>query len=326
MKNATYEEIGAALKTAGRILVTSHMRPDGDALGSTLAFAIHLEGLGKQPVCWNEDGVPEKFRYLPGWERITMPPSLPEKFDVVVALDNSTKKRLGTPSDSIAEGALWINIDHHVSNERYGDLNFIDPTAPATGQILYEFFQSTGAPLGGGIAENLFAAISTDTGSFQYRGTDARTFTAAGALVAAGVDVAGLSLEMYDRQPRRRLDLLRHALNSAEFSCGDRLVSFRLSMDDVARLGVLPEDNEGIIDHLRAVDGVVCAVFYEELGDGKIRVSARSKDPRVDVCRVCQLFSGGGHPLAAGARVPGTLDDVTRSFNQAICDAIESGH
>jgi phosphoesterase RecJ-like protein len=191
---------------------------------------------------------------------------------------------------------------------------------------LFEYFRAVGAPLGGGIAENLFAAISTDTGSFQYRGTDRRTFAAAGELVAAGVDVAGLSLEMYDRQPRRRLNLLRHALNSAEFSCNDRLVSFQLSMDDVARLGVLPEDNEGIIDHLRSVDGVICAVFYEELGDGKIRVSARSKDPRVDVCRICQLFKGGGHPLAAGARVPGTLGEVASSFNQAVCYAIESGH
>ena len=200
-----------------------------------------------------------------------------------------------------------INIDHHVSNEGYGDLNYVDPTAPATGQIIYEFFKEIGAPLSSDIAANLFAAISTDTGSFQYPGTDARTFQAAAALVNAGVDVGTLARKMYDNQPRRRLDLLRHALNEARFSCDGHLASYSLSLAAVDQLGVLPEDNEGIIDHLRSVEGVVAAVFFEELPEGRVRVSARSKDPRVDVCEICKTLWRRRAP--AGCRGTGSRYD-----------------
>ena len=186
-----------------------------------------------------------------------------------MALDNSVKSRLGTVLDSVASVQKVINIDHHVSNECYGDLNYVDPSAPATGQIIYEFFKERKVPLSPEMAANLFAAISTDTGSFQYAGTDSRTFEAASALVAAGVDVAALSRKMYDSQPRRRLDLLRHALNEARFSCDGHLASFSLSLAAVDQLGVLPEDNEGVIDHLRSVEGVVAAVFFEELPDAR---------------------------------------------------------
>jgi bifunctional oligoribonuclease and PAP phosphatase NrnA len=320
--NDSFESIATVLTEARTIALASHMRPDGDALGSTVALALHLRAAGKEVTAWNEDGVPAKFRYLPGCEIVTAPPGRPVAFDVVVSLDNASKKRLGTVVDALADGARWINIDHHVSNERYGHLNYIDPTAPATGQILYEYFRAVGAIITPAVAGNLFAAISTDTGSFQYRGTDGRTFRAAGDLVEAGVDVAGLSMEMYDRQPRRRLELLRHALNTAVFSCGGRLATFCLSLDDVARLGVIPEDNEGIIDHLRSVEGVIAAVFFEELEGGKVRVSARSKDMRVDVCRVCTAFGGGGHPLAAGARMPGPMDSAAQKFTAALSDEI----
>jgi phosphoesterase RecJ-like protein len=241
---------------------------------------------------------------------------------VFLALDTSVKNRLGTVAAAVAPGALWINIDHHVSNERFGEINHVDPSAPATGQILFEFFRHIGAGLTPAIATNLFAAISTDTGSFQYQGTDARTFDAGSALVTAGVDVALLSRLMYESQPRRRFELLRFALNQAEFHCGDRVATFSLTMADASRLGVLPEDNEGIIDQLRAVEGVLAAVFFEELAEGKVRVSARSKDPALDVCKICQMFKGGGHPMASGARVPGTLEKVREEFLKAVSDEI----
>ncbi|MEX1118767.1 MAG: bifunctional oligoribonuclease/PAP phosphatase NrnA [Terrimicrobiaceae bacterium] len=321
----TFQTIDEALKKAETILVVSHMRPDADALGSTLAFTLYLQSLGKKVTAWNEDGVCEKFRYLPQHHLLTTPSGKPESFDVVLVLDNSNKKRIGTPLTSIANAGLWINIDHHVSNEKFADLNYVDPTAPATGQILFEYFETLGIPITPDIAENLFAAISTDTGSFQYRGTDGRTFHAASRLVESGVDVAGLSLAMYDSQPKRRLNLLRHALNTARFLCEDRLVTFSLSLADVAELGIVPEDNEGIIDHLRSVDCVVAAVFYEELTDGLVRVSARSKDPRVNVSAICSQFGGGGHPLAAGTRIKGSVAEISEKFNHAVCEAISHG-
>jgi phosphoesterase RecJ-like protein len=324
MTKMNFDIISNALRDARTVGVASHIRPDADALGSTIAFALWLRDCGKEVTAYNEEGSTSKFHYLPCHEIVSLPPATPQKFDVFVALDTSVKNRLGTVNKAIAPGTTILNIDHHISNENYGDVNFIDASAPATGQILLEFFQHVGARVSAEMATNLFAAISTDTGSFQYAGTNERTFAAASHLIGCGVDVPGLSRAMYDSQPRRRFELLRHALNTAEFHCDDRIATFSLPMDLVERLKVLPEDNEGIIDHLRSIDGVEAAVFFEELPEGKVRVSARSKFPRIDVCKVCKQFEGGGHAMAAGARVDGTLDQVKNDFLKALSDEIRN--
>lgn len=322
--NASFSDIADALRNAERILVASHHRPDADALGSTIAFTLWLRELGKEVTAWNQDGVLGKFTYLPRHELVSTPSVSLHAFDVVVALDNSVKNRLGTVVDAIAPGAKWLNIDHHASNDRYGDVNYVDPTAPATGQILFEFFRDQGITISPDMAVNLYAAISTDTGSFQYAGTDGRTFAAVAALVEAGVEVAPVSQRMYESHPRRRLDLLRHVLNVAKFTCDGHVASSALSLATVQELGVLAEDTEGIIDDLRAVDEVVVAVFFEELPEGRVRVSARSKDLRVNVCKICQQFGGGGHPLASGARIKGSLEEVEKNFLEAVSHEIRN--
>jgi phosphoesterase RecJ-like protein len=324
MTKMNFDIISNALRDARTVGVASHIRPDADALGSTIAFALWLRDCGKEVTAYNEEGSTAKFHYLPCHEIVSLPPATPQKFDIFVALDTSVKNRLGTVNKAIAPGTTILNIDHHISNENYGDVNFIDASAPATGQILLEFFHHVGARVSAEMATNLFAAISTDTGSFQYAGTNERTFAAASHLISCGVDVPGLSRAMYDSQPRRRFELLRHALNTAEFHCDDRIATFSLPMDLVERLKVLPEDNEGIIDHLRSIDGVEAAVFFEELPEGKVRVSARSKFPRIDVCKVCKQFEGGGHAMAAGARVDGTLAQVKNDFLKALSDEIRN--
>ena len=324
MNNATFAEIARALEPARTVLVASHLRPDGDALGSTIAFALWLKSLGKEVSAWNEDGMLENFRYLPEADLVTQPVGAGRKFDAFVALDTSVKNRLGALLAAIEEPAVFVNMDHHVSNGRFGALNYIDAASPATGEIVFEFLRAVGGEITPAIAANLYAAISTDTGSFQYPNTTARTFRVAAELIEAGVDVGGLSQAMYDRQPRRRLELLRHALNEAKFECDGRVASFALTEADVARLGVMPEDNEGIIDHLRSVDTVVAAAFFEELGGDKVRVSSRSKDPRVDVCKVCGVFGGGGHALAAGARIAGPLEEVRARFLKVLFDEVRA--
>jgi phosphoesterase RecJ-like protein len=320
--NCTFNEIESEIRSAGRILVASHLRPDADALGCTLAMGLWIRSLGIDVTMWNEDGCPEKFSYLPEHHLITKPSAEAGDFDLLVALDTSVKNRLGTSLDAAGKISNSINIDHHVSNERFGNLNFVDASAPATGQILFDFLKNCGAEITPAMAANLYAAISTDTGSFQYRGTSPHTFEVAAGLVRLGVDVAGLSTAMYDSQPRRRLELLRHTLNDAIFTQNDRAVSFSLTLDAQKKMGLTPEDNEGIIDTLRAVDTVMVAVFFEELPETMVRVSARSKDPQVDVCQLCQLFSGGGHPLAAGARVRGTLQEVRNKFMKLVEDEV----
>jgi phosphoesterase RecJ-like protein len=323
MKTASFTEIRAALSGKKRILVVSHLRPDADAYGSTIAAALWLQSEGHEVTAWNQDGMLEKFSFLPSSELVTAPPATPAPFDAVLALDTSVKNRLGTVIPSIAGDPLWICIDHHKSNEGYADLNLIDASRPATGQILAEGFMEEGIPISPEMATNLFAAISTDTGSFQYEGTGDRTFEVAAELIRRGVHVASLSRSLYESQPRRRLELLKHALVNARFTCDDRVVSFALSLGDVASLGVIPEDNEGIIDHLRSVDGVKAAAFFEELPDGMVRLSLRSKDSTFDSCSLCRRFGGGGHVMASGARIKGDLAGVQETVLAAICREVE---
>jgi phosphoesterase RecJ-like protein len=324
MKSASFSEIREALRGKQRILVASHLRPDADAYGSTIAAALWLRAEGHEVTAWNEDGMLSKFSFLPSSELVTAPPAEPVAFDAVLALDTSVKNRLGTVLGAVADSPLWICIDHHRSNEGYGDLNLIDATRPATGQILAEGFFSEGITVTPEMATNLFAAISTDTGSFQYEGTGAETYEVAAQLIRLGVHVATLSRSLYENQPRRRLELLRHALVNAKFTCEDRVASFSLSIADVERLGVIPEDNEGIIDHLRSVEGVKAAAFFEELPDGKVRLSLRSKDSSFDACALCSRFGGGGHLMASGARIQGTLAEVEARVLEAICADINA--
>src|SRR5216110_1058435 len=310
MTLSTFEQIGRVLREHQRFAILSHVRPDGDALGSQLALALSLQQLGKDVRVWNEDGMLEKYSFLPRAELLTKPPSTADDVDVAIALDTAIQNRLGTTFAAVRSAKIWINIDHHLSNPGYGDLVIVDPSAPATGEIIFDLIKSQGLPLNHDIAENLYAAISTDTGSFQYPKTSARTFEIAAELVRTGLDVGRLSQQLYENYPRRRLELLRELLRTMRFQQEDRVASFGLTLKTAAELGVIPEDNEGLIDHLRAVRGVIVAVFFEELSDGKVRVSMRSKDEAVDVCAICQKFAGGGHALAAGARVRGSLPEV----------------
>src|SRR5436853_4471092 len=174
------------------------------------------------------------------------------------------------------------------------------------------------------VAENLYAAISTDTGSFQYANTTARTFEIAAGLIRAGVNVGRLSQLLYENYPKRRVELLRLLLSTMQFGCNDKLAWFSLSQEMAKSVGALPEDNEGLIDHLRAIHGVIVAIFFEELADGKVRVSMRSKNQAVDVCAICRSFGGGGHTLAAGARVRGTLAEVEKRVLEEIGDVLKS--
>jgi len=315
--NCSLSDIASVLKSRQRFVVMSHMRPDGDAYGCTLAMALCLRQLGKDVTAWNEDGMLDKFRYLPSSEIVGKPPETPEHFEVAIVLDNAVRNRAGTAIQA-ATADTWINIDHHITNEGYGDLSFVDSTAPAAGQILYELFSGNDLPMTYEMADNLFAAISTDTGSFQYHSTTARTYEIAAALIRSGVKVGELSQKMYESYPRRRLELLRSLLNVLRFSSNERVASFSLTTETAQRLGVLPEDNEGLIDYIRAIEGVTVAAFFEEMPEGKIRISLRSKSPKINVSKICGQFGGGGHTLAAGARISGSLAEVEEKVLHAI--------
>lgn len=321
--NCTFAQIAEAFRSHQRFVVMSHLRPDGDAIGCEVALALCLKAMGKEVAVWNHDGALEKLKFLPGSELIVKPPTVPEDFDVAIAVDTSTQPRLGDCRTAVRSAKMWINLDHHVSNTGYGDLVYIDSDAPAAGQIVFELIRAAGLPFTPAIADNLWAAIATDTGSFQYSNTTARTLEIAAELSRAGVNVGKISEQLFQTHPRRRLELLRALLNTMQFTCEGRVASFALTRATAAEVGAGPEDTEGLIDTLRGTEGVVVAVFFEEIEDGRVRVSTRSKDPLYDVCKICAQFGGGGHTLAAGARVAGDLAAVEAKVLKAIHDAIQ---
>jgi bifunctional oligoribonuclease and PAP phosphatase NrnA len=322
--NHPFEAIAEAIQAATSIVVLSHVRPDGDAIGSQIALAVSLEHLGKQVWAWNEDGLPTNFRFLQRSELIEQPPAEPRDVDLAIALDTASQQRLGTALSAIRSAKCWINIDHHIGNPRYGDLVYVDADAPATGQIVYEFLRDQQLPLTYPAADALYVAISTDTGSFRYPSTNARTFEIAAELITAGVDAGTISRRLYESYPKRRVLLLGELLHTARFCAGGRLASFSLPASLKARFGVLPEDIDGLIDYIRAIDEVIVAAFFEEMGDGRVRISLRSKDPRVDVNLICATYGGGGHRLAAGARIRGPLAEVEEKVISRVSDEIAS--
>lgn len=323
--NTSIEDIARHLQTASSFAVISHYRPDGDAIGSSLAVALALKAMGKSVRVLNEDPVPETLRFLPGSDMVEQPGDSPVHADVVIAVDCATKERLGAKClAALATAPLWINIDHHRSNEDYGDLHFIDSDAPATGEIIFNLLTEAGLPLDRDTGANIYVAISTDTGSFQYQGTTARTYEIGAALIRLGVDIPVLTRETYENFPLRRIELLRGLLNSMEITHSGRVASWGLTRTLADSVSMKPEDAEGLIDNLRSIQGVIVAAAFEELPgpEGKIRLSLRSKDPRVDVGQVCAVFGGGGHALAAGARLRGPLSEAKARVFHAIDEAL----
>ncbi|MCU0779439.1 MAG: bifunctional oligoribonuclease/PAP phosphatase NrnA [Akkermansiaceae bacterium] len=322
--NATFEQIGEVLRSHQSFVLISHVRPDGDAIGSQLALGFSLKAMGKSVRLINEDGLPENLAFLPGSEFIESPPAGPLDVEVAIALDTATKPRLGDAALHAASKAkLWLNIDHHISNPKYGDLNLIDATSPATGEILYDLITALDLPLPDETRDAIYVAVSTDTGSFQYPSTTARTYEMAADLVRRGLDVGTINSLTYDENPYRRLELMRALLNTLERSPDGIVAHWELREETRLDLALRPEDSEGLIDVIRAIRGVRLAVFFEELPDGKVRVSMRSKDRELDVCKIASAFGGGGHALAAGIRMKGPLDEAKALVLTAIRERVE---
>ena len=304
----------------------SHVRPDGDAIGSELALGFSLMALGKEVHIINEDGVPESLEFLKGSSHVTLPTKEPFEVEVAIALDTAAKPRLGEASLHAASKAkVWLNIDHHISNTGYGDINLIDARKPATGQIIYELIKELGYPMPEETRDAIYVAVSTDTGSFQYGSSTAETYELGADLIRRGLDVGKINADTYDNHPYRRLELMRALLNTLEISHDGQLAYWELLDETRLGLALQPDDSEGLIDMIRAVKGVRVAVFFEELHNGHIRVSMRSKDKGVNVCDVATQFGGGGHALAAGIRMPGPLSEAKPKVLSAIKQALAEG-
>ncbi|MCW5551163.1 MAG: bifunctional oligoribonuclease/PAP phosphatase NrnA [Verrucomicrobiae bacterium] len=311
------------IRESQTICVVGHIRPDGDCIGSQLGLTLALQAEGKQAVCWNEDPLPQKYRFLDP-NRHFEKPRTGAQFDLVIATDCASLERLGKAGECAAQRKLLINIDHHASNTRYGDLNWVSAREPSTGELIFRLLKIARWPITKQIADCLFTAVSTDTGSFQYATTRPGTFHVGAELVTRGANLAKITNEVYQSYPLSRARLLQHVYSKFKLTHNDRIAYFWLKQADLARTGAESNDTEGLIDHIRAVEPVVVACVFEEIEPEVTRVSLRSKSDKVNVSDICAQFGGGGHFAAAGARIAGRPLSVQRRVVAAIRKAINA--
>jgi len=317
------DRIIEALRESHTVCVVGHIRPDGDCVGSQLGLTLALRNEGKKVTCWNEDRIPEKYEFLDR-DGILQKPRKGMKFDCVVATDAASLERLGSVGRCVTNRKLLINIDHHESNTRFADLNWVSAHEPSTGELIYRLLKIAKWPISKRIADCLFTAVSTDTGSFQYASTRPGTFHAAGELVSRGADLARICDEVYQSYPLSRARLLRHIYSHFRLTHEDQIAYFWLKKADLARTGADSSDSEGMIDHIRAIAPVVVACVFEEIDPQLTRISLRSKSEKVNVNAIAAQFGGGGHPAAAGARIPGSPLSAQRKVIAAIKKALNA--
>jgi phosphoesterase RecJ-like protein len=315
------DKILEGIRESRTFCIVGHIRPDGDCVGSQIGLTLALRNEGKKVVCWNEDRVPQKLNFLDP-DHVFQQPKAGSEFDCVIATDAASFERLGTVAPCINNRKLFINIDHHESNTRYADLNWVSAREASTGELIYKLLRVANWPITKPIADCLFTAVSTDTGSFQYATTQPGTYTIAGDLVRRGANLAKITDEVYQSYPLSRVRLLRHVYSQFKLTHDNKIAYFWLRKRDFARTGADSSDSEGLIDHIRAIEPVVVACVFEEIEPELTRISLRSKKPEINVNEIAAQFGGGGHPAAAGARIPGKPMAVQRRVVAAIKKAV----
>lgn len=315
------QQIGELIQQHQTFLIAAHERPDGDSIGSALAFYHILRGMGKDAVVYNQDSTPENFLFLPGSELITQALPPVENFEVAVILDCGELERVGKEAATIAKIPNFVNIDHHVSNGEFCDVRLLDASASSTGELIFRLARHIEFPLTREIATCLYAAILTDTGGFRYGNTRSGTLLAAAWLVDKGAEPQWISENIYESDPPGRIRLLAAVLPTLTIEEEGRVGSLVVTQKALAESGALSDHAEGFVDFPRSIRGVEISLLYAEMADGRFKISLRSKG-KTNVERVARFFGGGGHVNAAGCRVSGELSEIRRRVNEAIRDCI----
>ncbi len=299
---------------SNNIVILSHVAPDGDSIGSSLALYNALNKKGKNVEVIIDDEVPYVYRFLYGADRVKkVKDSHKEgKFDLAITLDSSDIDRLGKSAKYLINGKT-INIDHHISNDGYGTYNYIDAKAAATAEIVYKVIKLLNVKINKDIAECLYIGILTDTGKFQYSNTRSDTFRMAANLIDNGVSTAELFKLVYQNNTKEKIKLMGEAIGGIELYSNDKISCIVLKKEQYSRIGAIDEDTEGIIDYARDIRSVKLALLFRESSDDKVKVSFRSKD-KIDVNIFASKFGGGGHKNAAGATISGNIDIIKKQI------------
>ena len=308
------------LEACDSVLVVSHEEPDGDAMGSTLAAGLWLEALGYDVDLYNRDGVPDQYAFLPGTGRVRQ--SIPESalYDATLALDFGEPDRVGADFPDRGWGETTIVVDHHETwNNDFADHYVRSPTAGATAELLYRAIRRSGHEIDRDLAQCLYCAIMTDTGSFQYSNTSRTTFRVAGELLEAGVDPWEMTCQLYESEPRRRIELLGDVLQTLSVSPDGRLAFLRIDDSMVESGEPVAELTDSFINYARSIEGVEVATQLRDIEGDDWKVTFRSRG-NVDVSKLATRFGGGGHHNAAGCVIEGP----PTSIRQQLTDTLET--
>ncbi|MDF2725503.1 MAG: bifunctional oligoribonuclease/PAP phosphatase NrnA [Paenibacillus sp.] len=309
------EQLAAAkafIEANDRFLVVAHLNPDGDALSSTVAVAWLLEQLGKRYVMINESKKPDKFNYLWGYERLLSLDSneLQDRFDCVISVDCADESRIGKVRELFAPGAKILNIDHHPTNDGFGEVQLIRHDAAATVEILYDLAAAFHFKMSPELAEAIYSGLLTDTGGFRYANTTPKVMRIASQLLETGINGSSLAERLLEQITFTHIAVLKQALNSLSFAYDHKLSWISVSREQIALTQATSEDMDGLIQYPRNIEGVEVALLFKQTDEQTVKVSFRSNG-QVDVAALAKSFGGGGHVRAAGCTMTGDLAHIT---------------
>jgi phosphoesterase RecJ-like protein len=296
--------------------ITTHIDPDGDAIGSVFSMYWVLRSLGKNVTVYLKDQVPYRYEFLPGPERISH--AIPEGvYDAAFVLDCGELARIGEGYENLKKTETIISIDHHNTNEGFGRINVLDIDASSTGEILYGLYKYLRVPLSYEMAVNIYTAIVTDTGSFRYENTGSKAFLICEKMLRLGVKPAQVSGMVNGNHPRERFLLLGHVLCTLRTFDEDRVAMAYVTEEMFEDTHSTREYTDGFAEIIREVRGVEVAILLRQVSDRRYKISMRSRGT-VDVADICGLFGGGGHKNAAGCHIDGSLDEVQTKLMEAM--------
>lgn len=302
-------DIIKALQEKDRFLIAGHINPDGDSLGSSLGLACGLQKMGKEVALINNDNIPEIYKFLP-FEEFFPAQIEPEEWNLIV-LDCGALDRIGKAAELAAKCKFCINIDHHLTNELFGDLNYVDAEAAAVGQVIYELLQQLSVKLDERIVSALYMALLTDTGGFKYANTDSKVLNTAAALVEAGADPKAIAENVYQQKSFNSLQLVSRALAEIKTACDGQIAWTYVSQEMLEETQCSLEEAEDIIAYLQSLGKAKLVAVFKEKAVNYIRVSLRSKID-LDVSLLAEKFSGGGHARAAGCTIKTSLFEAEK--------------
>ena len=314
--NTTLEEIKNFLLRFDNFLITSHIEPDGDAIGSQLAMAAQIKSLGKNPYIVNHEPVPKRYRFLPEWETVQFDKGKNISFEAAIFLDVGNMERVGNVVNIKAlKNVPILNIDHHISNIFFGEVNYVDSDVSSTCECLFDIFKALHLRIDEKIGMDLATGIITDTGRFSFKNTKGKTFSVCAELASAGVDFYSLSKLIYNKRSIESLSLLSQVLSTVKII--DNIAFIRLTQNMLKKTGANERDSEGFVNYALSLDNIRAAVFMREKPKGLIRVSLRAKSANIDVNKIASKFGGGGHPEAAGFRCKESFAQLEKKILKA---------